>query len=239
MQTESLSEPIKEFILDLLRQGHRDDVAFVNALAESDRSAAGSDSFWSAKDHFSHRTFWHHDVINKVRAVERGVSVPVSGADEDQINARVWNEQRHRPWAEVFAAYIDSNAQILALVEGLSESALTTPGRHSWLPPWAPGYATFLGNCYEHDQEHLMQYWLDRGDVARAVHVRRSCEQRVIASFLPDWVKGWFKYNSACFYASARQLEEAAEALQLATKHDPRLAERAQSDSQLAALRDT
>jgi hypothetical protein len=236
VQTEPSSERIKAFVLDLLRQGHSDDLAFAQALTETDRAAAGADHFWSAKDHFSHRTFWHHDVIDKVRAVEHGGPVPVAAVDEDQINAQVWNAHRLRPWADVFAAYIDSNAQILTLVDSIDASALTTPGRYAWLPAWAPGYATFLGNCYEHDQEHLMQYWLDRGDVARAVRARQACEQRIIDSPLPDWVRGWFSYNTACFYAAANQREAAVEALQRATTYDPRLAERAQTDPQLAAL---
>lgn len=236
MQTESSSERIKAFILDLLRHGYSDAVAFAHALSESDRAAASSDHFWSAKDHFSHKTFWHHAVIDKVRAGENGGSAPVSAADEDQINAQVWNAHRLRPWADVFAAYIDSNAQMLTLVDSINASALTTPGRYAWLPTWAPSYATFLGNCYEHDQEHLMQYWLDRGDVAQAVRVRQVCEQRIIASPLPDWVKGWFTYNTACFYAATNQREAAVAVLQRAITYDPRLAERAQTDSHLAAL---
>ncbi len=55
------------------------------------------------------------------------------------------------------------------------------------------------------------------------------------AAFL---VKGGFLYNLACFYAQQNQLEDAATRLREAVTYNPRLQEHAQSDPDLAALRD-
>ena len=55
---------------------------------------------------------------------------------------------------------------------------------------------------------------------------------------VPEWVKGSFLYNLACFYTQQSQLEKAATLLQEALTLAPRLKERSQSDPDLAALRD-
>ena len=55
---------------------------------------------------------------------------------------------------------------------------------------------------------------------------------------MPAWVKGWFLYNQACFYAQQNQLEKAAARLQEALTLAPGIKERSKSDPELVALRD-
>ncbi|MGZ3673741.1 MAG: TPR end-of-group domain-containing protein, partial [Ktedonobacterales bacterium] len=99
-------------------------------------------------------------------------------------------------------------------------------------------YTAFVGSCYEHDQEHLAQYYTDRHDLPRAIALRERCADRVIQTEIPAWVKGWFLYNLASFYAQQNQLEKAAARLQEALTFAPNLKERSKSDPDLAALRD-
>ena len=99
-------------------------------------------------------------------------------------------------------------------------------------------YAAFIGSCYEHDQEHLAQYYSDRHDLPQAIQIRERCANRVLQAEVPEWVKGWFLYNLACFYAQQNQLEQAAARLQEAVAFAPGLKERSQSDPDLVALRD-
>jgi hypothetical protein len=54
---------------------------------------------------------------------------------------------------------------------------------------------------------------------------------------VPEWVKGWFLYNLACFYAQQNQLEKAAALLQEAVTPAPGLKERSKSNPELVALR--
>lgn len=107
-----------------------------------------------------------------------------------------------------------------------------------WFSGERPLYPFFLGNCYEHDQEHLAQYYSDRHDLPRAMQIRERCANRILQAEVPAWVKGWFLYNLACFYAQQHQLEQAAARLQAAVAFNPDLIEQAESDPDLAALRD-
>ncbi|MBO0784378.1 MAG: hypothetical protein J2P37_36710, partial [Ktedonobacteraceae bacterium] len=62
------AQPFKTLVLDLLRQGHLDEEAFLQGLDETERTAIGTPELWSAKDHIAHRTFWHQDLVDKLTA---------------------------------------------------------------------------------------------------------------------------------------------------------------------------
>jgi len=65
------AQPLKTIVLDLLQQGHLDEAACLQELGETERTAIGTPSLWSAKDHVAHRTFWHQDLIGKVTAIRQ------------------------------------------------------------------------------------------------------------------------------------------------------------------------
>ncbi len=231
-------QPFKTLVLDLLQQGHLDEAAFLQELGETERAAIGAPDLWSAKDHVAHRTFWHQDLVLKVTALLQHREVTPSEEDENQINAMVVEEHRLHPWSEIYAESERVYAELLRLTEQLSEDDLTAPNRFPWISGEKPLYTVFLGPCYEHDQEHLAQYYSDRHDLPRATRIREQCANRVLQAEVPAWVKGSFLYNLACFYAQFNQLEQAAARLQEAVTLAPGLQEQSKSDPDLAALRD-
>ncbi|GHO83884.1 TPR end-of-group domain-containing protein [Dictyobacter formicarum] len=228
----------KTFVLDLLQQGHRDEETFVQGLNETERTAIGTWEIWSAKDHLAHRTFWRQDLIQKLTAILQQQELPSSEEDEEQLNAMTFKEKHQRPWPEIYAESEQTYAKLIKLTEQLSEEDLTTPNRFPWFSGDRPLYTAFLGSCYEHEQEHLAQYYLDHHDLPRAIEIREKCASRVIQAEVPEWVKGSFLYNLACFYAQQNQLEKASTLLQKALTLAPGLKERSKSDPDLAALRD-
>lgn len=232
------AQPFKTLVLDLLQQHQRDEAAFLQELSETERTAIGTPDLWSAKDHMVHRTFWHQNLIREVTTTLQQQEVPPSEEDDDQVNARAFEAHRLQPWSEIHAESERASAELIALAERLSEDDLTDPQRFAAITGGRPLYTTFLGPCYEHDQEHLVQYYSDRHDLARAIQLRERCASRVLQAEVPAWVKGSFLYNLACFYAQQRQLEQAAARLQEAVTFAPDLQERAKSDPDLAALRD-
>ena len=232
------AQPFKTIVLDLLQQGHLDEEAFLQELNETERTAIGTPEHWSAKDHMAHRTFWHQDLILKVTAILQHQEVPPSTQDDDQINAIVFEEHKLHPWSALHAESERVYAELITLAEHLSEEDLTDSNRFTSITGGSPLYTAFLGSCYEHDQEHLAQYYSDRNDLPRAIQVREKCANRVLQAEVPEWVKGWFLYNLACFYAQQNQLEQAAARLQEAVAFAPSLKERSQSDPDLVALRD-
>jgi tetratricopeptide (TPR) repeat protein len=207
-------------------------------LGETERTAIGTPELWSAKDHLAHRTFWHQDLILKVTAILQHQEFPPSEESEEQINTMVFEEHKLHPFSALHAESERVYAELIKMTEQLSEEDLTDSHRFASISGGKPLYTAFLGSCYEHDQEHLVQYYLDRNALPRAIQVREQCANRVMQAEVPAWVKGWFLYNLACFYAQQNQLEKAAARLQEAVTLAPGLKERSQSDPDLVALRD-
>ncbi|MGZ3601293.1 MAG: TPR end-of-group domain-containing protein [Ktedonobacterales bacterium] len=232
------AQPLKPIILDLLREGHLDEEAFLQELGETERSASGTPECWSAKDHIAHRTFWHQDLIQKLNANLQHQEISPSEESEDQLNSMNFEKHKLRPWSDLHAESERVYAELIALIEQLSEEDLTTSNRFASITGGQPLYTAFVGSCYEHDQEHLAQYYTDRHDLPRAITLRERCADRVIQTEMSAWVKGWFLYNLASFYAQQNQLEKAAARLQEALTFAPNLKERSKSDPDLAALRD-
>jgi tetratricopeptide (TPR) repeat protein len=224
---------LKTIVLELLQQGHLDEEAFLLELGETERTAIGTPSLWSAKDHVAHMTFWHQDLVLKVTAILQHQELPPSEKSGGQLNSMVFEEHKLRPWSDIHAESERVYAELITLIEQLSEEDLTAFNYFTW-----PLYAAFLGSCYEHDQEHLAQYYLDRHDLSRAIKIREDCANRIMQAEVPEWVKGSFLYNLACFYAQLPQLEKAAALLQEALTLDHRLKEQSKSDPELVALRD-
>lgn len=234
--------PLKTIIIDLLQQGHRDEAAWEQELTETEQAAIGTPDLWSAKDHVVHRTFGRQNLIQVLTAILLHQEVPPREKINDEINAEAFAEHRLRPWSEIHAESERIYADLITQVEHLSADDLIDTQRFSAIM-WGGGggrplYAAFLGYCYEHGQEHLVQYYSDRNDLPQAIAIRERCANRVLQAEVPEWVKGWFLYNLASFYVQQNQLEDAATRLQEAVTCNPRLQEYAQSDPDLAALHD-
>ena len=227
------AQPLKTIVLDLLQQGHLDEEAFLQELNETERTAIGMPERWSAKDHLAHLTFWHQVLIGKVTAILQHQEVPPREESTQQLNVMVFEEHKLHPFSAIHAESERVYTQLITLIEQLSEEELTASNYFTW-----PLYAVFLGGCYEHDQEHLVQYYQDRHALPRAIQIREECANRVMQAEMPAQVKGSFLYNLACFYAQLNQLEKAAARLQEALILAPRLKEQSKSDPDLMALRD-
>jgi hypothetical protein len=116
---------------------------------------------WSVKDALAHLTFWEQYAIGNVRrALAEGASPQwMDNAQETATNADILARNRERPVAELLAEMERSYIELVALVEGLSESDLTDPERFSWMrgkPLWS-----YLANegYGEHYHEHLAHHF--------------------------------------------------------------------------------
>ncbi len=103
--------------------------------------------------------------------------------------------------------------ELITLSEQLTEEDLTAFNRFDWTTDGAPLYAAFMGNCYEHTQQHLAQYSLDRHDLERGIHTYEVWASRVLEAEAPEALKGFIFETLACFYATHSLLEKAGTSL--------------------------
>jgi uncharacterized damage-inducible protein DinB len=226
----------KTILLGLMDQAQRDEHAFVRDLPADEREAAGSPDLWSAKDHIAHVAYWRRRFADRLQAALDGRPQPDLEAWET-MNARVFEERRRRPWADVLADADNSYQALGACLERLTDEDLLTVGRFDWVPEGRPLLAT--GSAYEHALAHLAQYHVERGDRLAARRIQEGWVARVLEAETPDPVRGEALYNLACFQALDGDVDTAAVTLEraFASYPTPHLRELARTDPDLAELR--
>lgn len=158
----------KPVLIDLLRQAQISQNTFMQELTPAERAAIGTPELWAAKDHVAHMTFWRQRLVLTLQALLRKAPQPKS-EDFEELNPIIFEEQRYRSWSEISAESDQVYADLIALADQLSEEDLTAFNRFDWMQEGMPLYTSFMGNCYEHTQNHLAQYSVDRDDLERAL----------------------------------------------------------------------
>jgi hypothetical protein len=193
--------PFKPLLLDLLRQAQSSQNAFFQQLPAAELLISGTPDFWSAKDHVAHMTFWRQRLALRLQAIIRKEPQP-EARDFEQVNPLIFEEQRYRPWLAILSESDQAYADLIMLTAQLTEEDLTAWGRYDWVGDGMPLYTSFMGNCYEHTQIHLAQYFLERHENARALEIYEVWTNRVVEASVPETLKGYMLYNLACFYAT-------------------------------------
>lgn len=228
--------PFKPLLVDLLQQAQLNQNAFFQSLAPEELATTGTPELWAAKDHMSHMTYWRRRLVERLRTILHQQELPQSSEHYLETNERIFEANRHRSWQEILAESDEVYKELFAITEQISEEDLTTPKRFSWTTEGTPLYTSYMGNCYEHTQQHLAQYLLDRQDLEGATHICEAWANRVIGIDAPDTLKGFVMYNLACFYATHGRVEQARKILPEALTLAPELKEFARTDSDLTEL---
>ncbi len=226
----------KPTLIDLLRQAQIGQNTFMQELTPAERAAIGTPELWAAKDHVAHMTFWRQRLVLIVQALLQKVPRPKS-EDFEELNPLIFEEQRYRSWPDIIAESDHVYADLIALTHQLSEEDLTAFNRFDWMQDGMPLYTSFMGNCYEHTQNHLAQYYADRNDLERALETYEVWTRRVLEAGVPETLQGYVLYNLACFYATHSRIEKASAPLQQAFALYPQTREFALTDPDLVALR--
>ena len=226
----------KPVLLDLLRHAQISQHTFIQELSPSERAALGTPELWTAKDHIAHMTFWRQRLVLRLQAL-LGKTLQPPPENFGQLNPIIFEEQRTRSWSDILLESDHVYAELLVLTEQVTEEDLTSFHRFDWTPDREPLYTFFMGNCYEHTQQHLAQYFLDRHDPQHALDTYAVWASRVVEADVPNPLKGSIFYNLACFYAMHNQLEQARSTLQQAFTLSPTLKEFALTDPDLVAFR--
>jgi tetratricopeptide (TPR) repeat protein len=228
--------PFKPLFLDLLRQSQSSQNVFFAQLPADELATAGTPDFWAAKDHVVHMSFYRRRLTARLQAILDHGPQPES-LDFEQQNPIIFLENRDRPWPDILSESDEVYAELIGATEQLSEDDLTIADRFDWVPAGTPLYILYMGNSYEHAENHLAQYLLDRHDSERAIETYETWARRVTDSPFPDTLRGYIYYNLACFYATHDRIEQAGPALRQAFELYPDSREFATTDSDLDSLR--
>jgi hypothetical protein len=133
--------------------------AELSRLTAKQMQETGAIDGWSIKDTIAHIAAWERMCVGWFDALERGEKPDrealISQEWTDKTNARIYEENRDRPLADIRADASSSHQAMLALIERVGDG-LFDANRF----PWAGGRAIaqwVRGNADEHYDEHREQ----------------------------------------------------------------------------------
>ncbi len=224
---------VKERLIELLRESRQNYTQFIAQLTDAERAAIGTPEQWSAKDNMAHIISWI-ERQNIRMAAARDVEEPPNFDDFQFLNERTFEERKDWSWAEVATRFDHALDMLIANVKEFSENDLTDPQRYPWLQG-RPLWRSIFGNGYAHPLEHFSNYYVERGDMARAEQVQQATAA-VWEAFGSDVDRGNGLYNLACFYAKTGQSQKALALLPDALRLSPDLVEWSKQDTDLVPL---
>src|SRR5687767_7753451 len=114
----------KAAIQEAMRARHGELEETLGLLSEAQMLEPVFEGGWSVKDILAHITWWERRTAGRIGAWRRGEPVPKLGGNIDKINARVYEENRERPLAEVIEDFHRSFKEIMEQLDALSEEEL-------------------------------------------------------------------------------------------------------------------
>ena len=162
-----MAEPTnKTELLAQLQAGRTAWEALLAQVEPAHWTDVGIEGDWSLKDVIVHIAFWEGRAVKRLQAVARGKTPTphpvIKNLDTDDANAWIYDQNEHRPLAEVQAEEQATYQELLATLESVSDSDLFTPGRFPWLDSGLALWETLPSNSYGHYEEHIppLQAWL-------------------------------------------------------------------------------
>lgn len=228
----------KTELVDMLQRSREAHQSFVADLSEAERTATGTFKYeeWTAKDVVAHCTLWMQQSHNRMEKIKHG-ELPERGVegDDERLNAQNYEAQRDRSWADILA---DADQVMQALVDDLapfSDEDLKKPG---YFPqPDRTIFGLYVGNALSHPAQHYTDYYVLRGELARAEQVQERVTH-VYRNLSDNYSKGIADYNLACFYARTNRPEQALALLPAALRLAPDLTGWSKEDPDLVSLHD-
>ena len=110
----------------------------LTSLTSEEMTRPGVTGEWSVKDIMAHLLDWEQRFLSWYQMGRRGETpqTPAPGLhwrQLDILNQRIYEQYKDIPIEEIQAKFESSYQEILALLEGLPEHELFTPGYYAWL----------------------------------------------------------------------------------------------------------
>ena len=227
MPTDSLVDSLIEQLRAMRDAEHR----LFGALDPAVRDRPIRPGDWSPKDHQAHLTAWKGRQVGRIRAVRQGAPFPVDDRETDAINAELQALRADTPWDAIVSEADAVSEELVDEIRAAGDRVILDSGRL---------IGGIFGNGPFHAATHFA--WLVADGVGMedsAVEGFLDEEARLLAATdLPDSDRGVGLYNLACAQAVGGRLERARPFLRDAFRLRPDLAEFANGDPDLVALRD-
>jgi len=152
----------KSEFLENLRREHDAWETQLSRVDSDQMTQPGVVGDWSVKDLVAHVTWSEREMLDVLETMTL-VGSELWQLSNDERNAIVYEQNRHRPLDEVLLEERDVYQRLLDLIRGLNDQDLNDPHSFKDMPDdWIP-WMVLRGNTYKHYHEHSqnLQAWLD------------------------------------------------------------------------------
>jgi hypothetical protein len=146
--------------------------AALGRLTEAQMTTIRDAQGWTVKDHLIHLAHWERSVVFFLQGKPRHAGLEVDEAlylkdlkaEDDEINAVIFQRRKDDPLGEALAQFRDIHQQLLNLLQPLTDADLQRPYRH-YLPEepgegdGPPAINVIYGDSAHHFAEHLA--WIE------------------------------------------------------------------------------
>jgi hypothetical protein len=149
--------PTKDDFLHSIRSERRAWQASWERLDEDQLLQPGRLGAWSIKDMIAHVTWHEREMCALVRERDFLAGSDLWNLPLDERNAAIYALNKDRPLREVLKEVREVIAELLDLLETLSEEDLQEASHFNGMPAeWKP-WSVIAGNTYEHYEEHIVR----------------------------------------------------------------------------------
>jgi hypothetical protein len=143
----------RDELLDNIRSGRARFEAVLAPFSDDQLLAPNLHGGWSIKDLIAHIGFWEQHTAARFNALLRGVEPPDDALTLDELNARVYTQNQHKPLMEVRLEEQAAYERLLVLVDNALDDDLFNPQRFAWTE--GKRFAEWIeNNTYGHYAEH-------------------------------------------------------------------------------------
>jgi hypothetical protein len=217
-------------------------LAYLRSTREAERDVFGSldpqvrdrpmrEGDWSPKDHQAHLTAWRARQANRFSAARQGEEPePTADGETDAINAELQAARADWTWEAISQEADEVSERLIREISATSQAILAANDR-------------LIGGTFGNGPFHALQHfgWLEEADIGldheRVAAFVAELDTVTESGGIAEADKGTALYNIACYHAVAGRLDEARPLLKRAFDLRPDLAEFAQQDTDLTALR--
>ena len=148
--------------LDALKNSRAEWDALLEQISPEHMTEPGVDGDWTLKDVIAHITWFEREMVGVIQA-RALVGSDLWDLPQDERNAAILEQNRHRPLGEVLAEARRVYPQLVKAIQSLDDQDLHDPARFTSMPAdWVP-WKIIAGNSFEHYAAHAadVRGWLN------------------------------------------------------------------------------
>jgi len=153
-QTENKVGP-KSILLAIMKSNRDEILGLVNLVSPGERETRPIEGVWTLKDILGHLDDWEQIGLDEIQWALGGASV--SKRDFSSY-PETWNDslaeaRKDQVWEEVWEGFNRTHAELISLVEGLTQDDLAQP----FVSEWSKMLYDWLLDFPEHDRDHAIE----------------------------------------------------------------------------------